>query len=137
MRDINRDKTTVTAMIAIYCRRHHSPAKGTLCESCRELAAYASQRLELCPHGLRKSSCHPLLFPAPQATDSRGDAILRTPHHLLQASRCHAPSVWPMIMQQLRCPTSRLSQDASINRLPDAERVCFNSFLKEFRLIFY
>ena len=57
MRDINRDKSTVTAMIAIYCRRHHSPAKGALCESCRELAAYASHRLELCPHGLRKSSC--------------------------------------------------------------------------------
>lgn len=57
MRKTDREKATVEAMIAIYCRHHHNPPEDNLCDSCRELLQYASARLDRCPHGNRKPSC--------------------------------------------------------------------------------
>jgi hypothetical protein len=43
-------------MIELYCRRHHQ-AKGSLCDECRELLAYAMQRIEKCPFQADKPTC--------------------------------------------------------------------------------
>ena len=42
-------------MVGMYCAHHH----GTdgLCTDCRELAAYADRRLDLCPYGAAKPAC--------------------------------------------------------------------------------
>ena len=59
MNRIEREKKTVSAMIAIYCRAHHAGRwdEGGLCESCRELQSYAFDRLDRCPFGQEKSTC--------------------------------------------------------------------------------
>ena len=43
-------------MVAIYCRDHHA-AKGSLCESCAGLHAYAMARLDRCVYGEAKPTC--------------------------------------------------------------------------------
>jgi hypothetical protein len=42
--------------IRIYCGAHHGTKDEGLCEECGELAAYARERLERCPHD-PKPSC--------------------------------------------------------------------------------
>lgn len=42
-------------MIALYCRR--AEGNDALCDKCRELLAYASERLDRCPFGERKKAC--------------------------------------------------------------------------------
>jgi hypothetical protein len=56
MTRIEREKRTVSAMIALYCRAHHSAGDG-LCEDCRRLHDYALARLERCPFGADKPTC--------------------------------------------------------------------------------
>ncbi|HKA35369.1 MAG TPA: nitrous oxide-stimulated promoter family protein [Thermoanaerobaculia bacterium] len=51
-----RERKTVAAMIALYCRRHHSPA-NEFCDVCRDLEAYTRLRLEKCPYGETKPTC--------------------------------------------------------------------------------
>lgn len=50
-----RDKKTLRIMIGIYCRRKEGNKE--LCARCRELLAYAEQRIEHCPLGNAKVSC--------------------------------------------------------------------------------
>jgi hypothetical protein len=50
-----RERRTIKAMIAIYCREHHH-GRG-LCDACATLDAYADKRLELCPYGAEKPTC--------------------------------------------------------------------------------
>lgn len=52
---LRRERRTIAAMIAIYCRDHHH-ARG-LCESCAALRAYADERLDKCVYGLEKPTC--------------------------------------------------------------------------------
>ena len=52
---ITRESKTVAAMIDLYCRRHH--AGLGLCPECRELLAYARQRLKKCPYQEGKTTC--------------------------------------------------------------------------------
>jgi len=52
---LNRELKTVKSMISIYCRKHHGGKK--LCDECRELTAYAAQRLEKCPLKAEKPTC--------------------------------------------------------------------------------
>ncbi len=52
---MNREEKTVTAMIALYCRKQHRN-KG-LCAECRELAEYARERLLKCPFQEGKTVC--------------------------------------------------------------------------------
>ena len=50
---LTRERSTVTAMIGIYCRGHHGSG-ADLCEECRELCDYAMRRLDRCPFGAVK-----------------------------------------------------------------------------------
>lgn len=52
---IRREKATVRAMIALYCRHHHGGQE--ICASCAELLAYADLRLDRCPYGEAKPAC--------------------------------------------------------------------------------
>lgn len=52
-----RERTTVAKMIALYCRDHHSPQNGQLCNNCQSLLDYADQRIERCPFGAQKPTC--------------------------------------------------------------------------------
>jgi Nitrous oxide-stimulated promoter len=54
---IAREKRTVAAMVAIYCRGRHGCGRGPLCETCHELLDYAHCRLDRCPFGARKTAC--------------------------------------------------------------------------------
>ncbi len=51
-----REKRTVKAMLAIYCRGHHG-TRGQLCDDCTELLDYACARLDRCPFGSDKPTC--------------------------------------------------------------------------------
>jgi predicted amidophosphoribosyltransferase len=53
---IKRERRTVAAMIALYCRDHHR-SEDALCSECSELLAYADERLDRCPFGERKTTC--------------------------------------------------------------------------------
>jgi len=53
---LGRERETIAAMIAIYCRGHHSPQNG-LCPECAALQDYAFQRLDRCPFGPEKPTC--------------------------------------------------------------------------------
>lgn len=52
---LEKEKTTVTAMIELYCRKNHNSTE--LCTDCDKLNNYALQKLELCPHGEEKTPC--------------------------------------------------------------------------------
>lgn len=53
---IRREKKTIRAMVAIYCRAHHG-TRGELCDDCRALVEYADCRLDRCPFGAKKPTC--------------------------------------------------------------------------------
>ena len=42
------EKLLVSEMIALYCRKNHHTAKGSLCPQCQALHDYALQRIERC-----------------------------------------------------------------------------------------
>ena len=52
---IRRERTTVRAMVAMYCRHQHGGSG--LCDECSELADYADRKLDLCPYGGEKPAC--------------------------------------------------------------------------------
>jgi hypothetical protein len=52
---LKRERRTIAAMIAIYCRDHHR-GRG-LCVACAALDAYAGERLDRCVYGLEKPTC--------------------------------------------------------------------------------
>ncbi|MES9971543.1 MAG: nitrous oxide-stimulated promoter family protein [Candidatus Thiodiazotropha sp.] len=54
---IEREKLTVSAMMAIYCRDHHQ-TDGTLCDACDKLLDYAHRRLDSCPFQEKKPACN-------------------------------------------------------------------------------
>lgn len=51
-----RERRTVAAMIAIYCRDHHH-GRDALCPDCQKLLEYARKRLALCPFQENKTTC--------------------------------------------------------------------------------
>ena len=51
-----REKRTVSQMIALYCRKNHGGGEG-LCPECAELDAYARERSDRCPHRESKTFC--------------------------------------------------------------------------------
>ncbi len=53
---IAREKRTVAAMIAIYCRDQHLTERG-LCADCAGLLEYAKRRLGRCQYGEEKPTC--------------------------------------------------------------------------------
>ncbi|NEX20712.1 nitrous oxide-stimulated promoter family protein [Thiorhodococcus mannitoliphagus] len=56
-RRITREKKTIAAMMAIYCRDHHASARE-LCEECAGLLDYAQRRLDTCPFQEEKPACN-------------------------------------------------------------------------------
>jgi hypothetical protein len=54
---LRREERTIAAMIRIYCRDHHGPARGRLCPECAALLAYAGERLRGCRYGAGKPTC--------------------------------------------------------------------------------
>jgi hypothetical protein len=57
-RRLVREKKTIQAMIAIYCRGNHSvQSEGNLCAECQTLLDYAFARLDRCPFGGNKPPC--------------------------------------------------------------------------------
>lgn len=51
-----REKQTVSEMIALYCKGNHH-TKGELCEECAKLNAYAQMRSDKCPFMETKTFC--------------------------------------------------------------------------------
>jgi hypothetical protein len=45
--DKQRDREMLEAFVAVYCRKQH--ARDELCDDCRDLLAYALERLAKCP----------------------------------------------------------------------------------------
>ena len=56
---IAREKRTIRAMVAIYCRAHHRPngRTGELCDDCSQLLDHAFGRLDRCFFGAEKPTC--------------------------------------------------------------------------------
>ncbi len=52
-----REKATVSEMIALYCKKNHKMKKGCLCEECKALRDYAIQRSDKCPFMENKTFC--------------------------------------------------------------------------------
>jgi hypothetical protein len=55
-RRLLRERQTVAAMLACYCRGVHG-SRGPLCAHCRALLDYATTRLERCRFGSAKPVC--------------------------------------------------------------------------------
>ncbi|GAB6062973.1 nitrous oxide-stimulated promoter family protein [Deferrisoma palaeochoriense] len=53
---MERERKTIAAMIRLYCRGHH-PGPERPCAECRELLAYALERLDRCPFQEGKTTC--------------------------------------------------------------------------------
>jgi hypothetical protein len=53
---MKRERKTVEAMIALYCREQHHSGEQ-LCDECRQLAEYARLRLANCPFQENKTTC--------------------------------------------------------------------------------
>lgn len=51
-----REEALLNEMIRLYCRKRHG-SRGELCDECRELAAYAHERIEKCPFTQTKTFC--------------------------------------------------------------------------------
>jgi hypothetical protein len=54
---LGRERRTLAAMIAIYCRDQHGGRYRALCDECESLRRYAQERLALCPFGPQKPTC--------------------------------------------------------------------------------
>jgi hypothetical protein len=52
-----RENKTITAMVTMYCKRHHHSSETTVCSDCQLLLDYALKRLRSCPYGEQKPSC--------------------------------------------------------------------------------
>ncbi|MBE5841078.1 MAG: nitrous oxide-stimulated promoter family protein [Butyrivibrio sp.] len=52
-----REKKTVSEMIALYCRKNHGTKGRKLCDECRELREYAVSRSDKCPFMENKTFC--------------------------------------------------------------------------------
>ena len=53
---LNAEKMTISLMVGLYCQGKHGQ-KPDICEECRELEAYAHQRLEGCQFMPEKPVC--------------------------------------------------------------------------------
>lgn len=51
-----REKSLVSQMIALYCRKKHG-TRGTLCPECAALCTYSRQRSDQCPFMENKTFC--------------------------------------------------------------------------------
>ncbi|MGL1931392.1 MAG: nitrous oxide-stimulated promoter family protein [Desulfotalea sp.] len=57
---IDNEQESIKILIAIYCKDHHTCAKGQetiLCNECLTLQQYALERLDKCPYQENKKTC--------------------------------------------------------------------------------
>ena len=54
---MERERKTVSRMVAIYCRKVHKGDNEELCQSCMKLHEYAMKRLAACPFQEGKTTC--------------------------------------------------------------------------------
>lgn len=54
---LSRELKTIAAMVKIYCRKHHTGLKGSICKDCKDFLNYAEQRLAHCPFREQKPTC--------------------------------------------------------------------------------
>jgi hypothetical protein len=54
---MQREATTVSAMVDISCTKLHGTARGELCGTCAELLDYSMARLTKCPFQEGKTTC--------------------------------------------------------------------------------
>ena len=52
-----KEKSVVSLMIALYCRKQHHPEAGALCSDCEALRDYAFSRTDSCPFMEQKTFC--------------------------------------------------------------------------------
>lgn len=52
-----REKRTVGAMMAIYCKGHHGQRGGSICDECAAILDYAKERIDSCPLIEDKPTC--------------------------------------------------------------------------------
>ncbi len=55
-RRTERERATLEAMIALFCRERHKTA-GKFCLPCQEMLTYAQERLDRCPYKNNKPVC--------------------------------------------------------------------------------
>ena len=55
---LEREFTTINAMIVIYCSDHHGGSAKALCSECAALLDYAGKRLDNCPFAQEKPACN-------------------------------------------------------------------------------
>jgi len=49
-KDISDHLKVTRRFVEVYCKHHHPPAQGSVCEQCQNLIDYARTRLERCPY---------------------------------------------------------------------------------------
>ena len=54
---MERERRTVSLMVALYCGCQHRPRVNGLCPACRELLDYALLRLDRCRYQGAKTTC--------------------------------------------------------------------------------
>ena len=54
---LERERLTMSKMVAIYCSAHHDRRRGDLCADCDVFLEYAETRLGKCPYGEQKPTC--------------------------------------------------------------------------------
>jgi hypothetical protein len=57
MKKLEKEHTTIAAMIRIFCCDHHGTARKLLCPECNHLLDYAKERLDKRPFGTDKGAC--------------------------------------------------------------------------------
>lgn len=60
MGNIDSEKRIVALMIALYCRKKHNNNNNNnklLCDKCKALVEFTSERLDKCPFGEGKPAC--------------------------------------------------------------------------------
>lgn len=54
---LERERTTINAMIVLYCHTTHGTSHGSLCAECQKMADYTQERLRRCPFQDQKPTC--------------------------------------------------------------------------------
>ena len=93
-----RERRTIEAMIAIYCRDHHARRKG-LCAECGEVFTYAELRLDKCLFADNKPTCaEPLRQHSPVSVFSANSGSSRDDRRQQKGKSCHAQDSVPDIL---------------------------------------
>lgn len=54
---INRETKTISALVSLYCKKHHDESGRQICDECKKIQEYAVKRLQNCPFIENKPTC--------------------------------------------------------------------------------